>query len=322
MRDAVLRWTPLVTLVALVVGGGVAGLTAFDPEAVAAATGACARGYEPVNDALKEVRSEMRTEMRTERGTESEEAEHEGEEGEEGEHESELAREAVREIPVLEGTDPDEWDSLCIIARRPESLKELTSLFGTQAMSRVAPYGSYKEGAAVAAVRQADRVRSLRVAGTSGTAAAYGKGPLIVDSPDYPEVNGLGLHKNSGRVDSYAYDPAGKRLFAAVGTGGIWRSDDLGGSWRNASGNLPDHGHRCRGLVEGAGRDAPRPDRGADVRLQRLHRPRRLLVRRPRQDLDALEGCPAGRAGLRARGRPGAPAAGVRRDAARAVRVP
>ena len=63
MRDAVLRWTPLVTLLALVVGGGVAGLTAFEPEAVAAAGAACARGYEPVDDALKEVRSEMRTEM-------------------------------------------------------------------------------------------------------------------------------------------------------------------------------------------------------------------------------------------------------------------
>jgi hypothetical protein len=243
--------TGVVALVVAVAGVLVhvgVGRTTSDPsrEPVAAR---CARGYEPVVDALAEVRAEMRSEGESEEAAgegeseeaQREEAEREGEHAEEGgsEFERELAREAVREIPVLEGVDPDDYASLCIVARRPESLKELTSLFNTQAMSRLAPYGVYRDGAALNAVRQARALERVSIPAAAGTAARYGVGPLIVDNPAYPEVSGLGLHKNSGRVDSYAYDSANKRLFAAVASGGIWRSDNLGRSWRNATGNLP-----------------------------------------------------------------------------------
>ncbi len=189
----------------------------------------CARGYEPVEDALAEVRAEMRREGESEESEASEEAE----------HESELAREAVRELPMLRGVDPDRYDDLCVVARRPESMGELTSLFNTQAMARLAPFGAYREGAALNAVRQARAVERVALPAAEGTAARYGVGPLIVDHPDYPEVNGLGLHKNSGRIDSYAYDGRAGRVFAAVASGGIWRSDDLGRTWRNSTGNLP-----------------------------------------------------------------------------------
>ena len=234
MRGLPLRWFPLLTLVALVAAAALVGLRAPAGDARPVADATCARGYEPVLDALKEVRSELRAE-----GEHADE--HAGDEGDDegGEADGEFAREAVRELPVLQGTDPDTWDQLCVVARRPESMRELSAMFDTRAVPRLAPYGSYREGAAPHAVRQARAISRTTVPGTAGTAASYGKGPLVVDSPDYPEVNSLGLHKNSGRVDSYAWDPAAKRLFAAVGTGGIWRSDDLGGTWRNASGNLP-----------------------------------------------------------------------------------
>ncbi len=75
--------------------------------------------------------------------------------------------------------------------------------------------------------------------GSDGTGAAYGTGPLIVNDPRYPKVNSLGLVYNSGRVDSFAWDPAAGRLFAAVGNGGIWRSDDKAKTWQSANGNLP-----------------------------------------------------------------------------------
>ena len=216
----------------------------------AAAAARCARGYEPVTAALAEVRAEMRNEGEGEQESEEErereaeaEAEREAEREEGGdaetEYERELAREAAREIPVLAGVDPDDYDELCIVARRPESLQELTSLFNTQAMARLAPFGVYREGAALNAVRQARALERVSLPAAEGRAERYGVGPLVVDHPDHPEVNGLGLHKNSGRIDSYAYDGTNKRLFAAVGSGGIWRSDNLGRSWRNASGNLP-----------------------------------------------------------------------------------
>ena len=238
IRLRTLLLTAVVAL-ALAVAGVLVALDRGEParttRASASAT-SCARGYVPVDDALAEVRKEVAAEVG------AEEAGREGaKEREHGESEAkrELAREASREIPVLAGVDPDDYDHLCIVGRRPESMGELTSMFSTQAMSRLAPYGAYREGAALNAVRQARAVERVSIPAAAGTAAPYGVGPLIVDHPDYPEVNGLGLHKNSGRVDSYAYDAVHGRLFAAVASGGIWRSDDLGRSWRNAGGDLP-----------------------------------------------------------------------------------
>lgn len=189
---------------------------------------ACAPGFQPVDEALAEVRKEMAVEHDGEHG--EEEGEHAEEEGED----DELVREATRELPMLDGTDPDDWDHLCVVAKRPESLQELNALFNTRAMSRLAPLGAYRQGAAYAAAQQAARMGSL-----AGKARLHGRGPLIVDDPAYPEVNGLGLTHDMGRIDSYAWDPAHDRLFAAVGNGGIWRSDDLAGHWRDATGNLP-----------------------------------------------------------------------------------
>lgn len=232
-----MRWLAVALTLALV-GSLVATVLLSRPDRASAGAETCAPGFQPVEDALREVRAEMRAE-----GEYAEQADHDAEAAREaaaeheGEAEGELVREAVRELPMLRGTDPEDWDHLCVVGKRPESLKELNALFETRAMARLAPYGAYRDGAGIAAARQAAALRTTPAA--SGTAREYGRGPLIVNDPAYPEVNGLGLADNMGRIDSFALDPAHQRIFAAVGNGGIWRSDDLAGHWTDATGNLP-----------------------------------------------------------------------------------
>jgi photosystem II stability/assembly factor-like uncharacterized protein len=66
-----------------------------------------------------------------------------------------------------------------------------------------------------------------------------GTGPLIADSPSYPDSATSGYEDLSGRVGSFAYDAAGHRLFAAAAQGGVWESDNLGISWRSIGDRLP-----------------------------------------------------------------------------------
>ncbi|MBB6628427.1 hypothetical protein H5V45_13955 [Nocardioides sp. KIGAM211] len=252
MSGLVRRWILVVTVLAVAIGGTFAAValrSSGGREPSAGPAGDCALGYQPVEQALAEVRAEMRNERAAARAdseeareeAEREEAEREGEAAREGEsgEDAELVREAVAELPMLAGTDPDEWDSLCVRSKRPESLQELSAMFGARAISRLAPYGTYAQGAALHAVAQRQSMRAGSVPGSAGKARLYGQGPLVVDDPRYPEVNGLGLSDNSGRIDSYAWDPKAKRLFAAVGNGGIFRSDDLAQHWKSANGNLP-----------------------------------------------------------------------------------
>ena len=57
-----------------------------------------------------------------------------------------------------------------------------------------------------------------RIAKADGNWLPYGKGGLLAGNSVY-----------SARVDNFAYDAGKKRLFAAVGTGGIWMSTAAGG---------------------------------------------------------------------------------------------
>ena len=47
---------------------------------------------------------------------------------------------------------------------------------------------------------------------------------MIGDDPTYPEVAGQGFSNLSGRIDQFAWDDVAKRMFVAVGNGGIWMS--------------------------------------------------------------------------------------------------
>lgn len=127
--------------------------------------------------------------------------------------------------------------SQCAPPRSPEPARELLALQAQWS----AKTGTPPPGALQAAVTQrAVLARSAaRVPGGSGTARPLGSTPLISDDPRFPSVNGLGLADLAGRVDDFAYDPVGRRVFAAVGTGGVWMSTDVGDSWRSVSDTMP-----------------------------------------------------------------------------------
>jgi hypothetical protein len=125
-------------------------------------------------------------------------------------------------------------------AKHPEQPFELILRQEGLESVRSAPYHKAHPGAYAAALAEFRKLaKASKSTGTSGKWEQYGQGPLQVDHPDYERVNGLGLVDNMGRLDSLAYDPVARRLFAAKGTGGIWLSENLGDSWRSIGDNLP-----------------------------------------------------------------------------------
>lgn len=88
-----------------------------------------------------------------------------------------------------------------------------------------------------AAIEQKASLQSLKkvIAKADGDWQEYGKGQLIAGNSFY-----------SARVDNFAYDPEKQRLFAAVGTGGIWMSEAVDGdittladAWVSVGDKLP-----------------------------------------------------------------------------------
>ena len=127
----------------------------------------------------------------------------------------------------------------CVNGSHPESMRELAWKSLAQAVPRVAPVGAVRPGAFGAALKEKGAMKPGSVSGTAGRAEPYGVGPLVVDDAQFPEVNGLGLADNSARVDQFSYDAPTGRLFAAVGSAGIYLSTDLGLSWRSVSDGMP-----------------------------------------------------------------------------------
>lgn len=131
-------------------------------------------------------------------------------------------------------------DLTCVTAKKPESLLELILRQEGLETVRSAPYDTVAPGAYANAVAQrGNSPKAGAVKGTSGAWKPYGQGPLIVNDPAYGSVNGLGLVYNSGRIDSLEYDAANNRLFAALGTGGVWLSENRGDTWRSIGDSLP-----------------------------------------------------------------------------------
>ena len=143
--------------------------------------------------------------------------------------------------------DPLVAAAACVPAARPERFDELALRAASLAAPRIAPFQGWRAGARAAAIEQRQAMEDLPVPpGAAGQATPYGRGPLVVDDPRYGTA-ALGLADNAGRIDDLVHDPgadpatvADDRVFAAVGNGGIWLSEDLGESWRSISETLPN----------------------------------------------------------------------------------
>jgi hypothetical protein len=152
------------------------------------------------------------------------------------------ARESFAKAGCPAGTTREaDSHGTCVPLKHPETPGELLIGQAERVSIRSAPFDRVAPGAYANAIaeRQALVQSKPQVKGVAGTWAKYGRGPLIADSPDYSNVNGLGLHKLSARLDGLTYDAANNRLFAAEGTGGLWLSTDQGVTWRSIGDGLP-----------------------------------------------------------------------------------
>lgn len=129
----------------------------------------------------------------------------------------------------------------CIPRTGPESFTELALRDAQMSSIRLAPTGEVRSGAAesAAAERAALVAANPDVPGTGGAARKYGVGPINSDDDRFPEISDTGFVDNTGRIDDFHWDAATGRLFAAIGTGGVWLSEDRGDSWRPITDNLP-----------------------------------------------------------------------------------
>ena len=122
---------------------------------------------------------------------------------------------------------------------RLESFDELAARNAQQDAAMSAPFFAVAEGAAWSAAmeRQAMVEGGVTVNGSDGTLAMHGQGPLNFDEDPYD--SGTGIVDSTGRIDDFFYDAGTNRLFAAIGTAGVWLSEDRGATWRSIGEGLP-----------------------------------------------------------------------------------
>ena len=117
-------------------------------------------------------------------------------------------------------------------ARLPETFADLARVNEATGQR----FGIDTPQALAAAVRAKGRLARTSIPGTAGTWTPVGKGALRADDTSYSSAASFGLGKLAGRVVDFAYDDAGRQLFAAVANGGVWRSADLGDHWTSIAG--------------------------------------------------------------------------------------
>ncbi len=127
----------------------------------------------------------------------------------------------------------------CRPVQAPEQFHELAAMQAERNVLSAGPLGYTPPGALRAALAARQAATGVAVPGSLGTFTPLGTTPLIADDPDAPEVNGLGLADQAGRVDSLAYDAVHGRLFSSPGTGGVWMTTDLGKNWKSVGDALP-----------------------------------------------------------------------------------
>lgn len=134
-----------------------------------------------------------------------------------------------------------ELSGLCVREKHPEAYAEFAAGRGQMHAIENAPLAAPPAGAMSAALaeRSALVAAAVSVPGAGGSWTPYGKGPLIGNDARFGSVNGQGLVKLNGRVDSLDFDPVAGRLFASLGSGGVWVSENMGKSWRSIGDSLP-----------------------------------------------------------------------------------
>lgn len=124
-----------------------------------------------------------------------------------------------------------------------EALPEMAAREGLEGSKASAPLSAVPAGAYANAVRQADQMAAnfnSGVPNSSGSWTPLGKTPLLQNDPTYGRTFGLGDTKVSGRVSSFAYDPARPGLwFASSSDGGVWMTVNSGGVWQSVGDMLP-----------------------------------------------------------------------------------
>ena len=142
-----------------------------------------------------------------------------------------------------------------ILAKQPESAAELMRVINNRSLKS----GPLEPGAVRAAYEQKLAIAGkANIAGAAGDWREYGKGNLVSDA-------GFETGAISARVDNFAYDPIHKRLFAAVGTGGIWMSEAVGGDVRTLADNWVSVGDKLPSQVNGGVTWTPDVDGDGDA---------------------------------------------------------
>lgn len=143
---------------------------------------------------------------------------------------------------LMRETEPS-GETECISGKHPEPFYEFNMSRQRRLSAVSAPYDSEPmPGAFRRSLEHKAKMATGKASGVLNADAVwapYGSGPLIVNDERYPSVNGDGMVYNAGRIDTFDYDPVGKRLFASLGTGGIWMSLDKGQNWTSVGETLP-----------------------------------------------------------------------------------
>jgi hypothetical protein len=131
----------------------------------------------------------------------------------------------------------------CVSRKLPESFSEVAA--------REAAVGAGRAGATGETLRRAVEQKKAmaplkaKVANASQSWSPWGQGPQVAD-PAFPDGSADGIPEVAGRADHFAYDAEARRLFVAIGNGGIWMSEavdgdlaTLGDHWVSISDNMP-----------------------------------------------------------------------------------
>ncbi|TMM00371.1 MAG: hypothetical protein E6G10_16085 [Actinobacteria bacterium] len=131
----------------------------------------------------------------------------------------------------------------CVRLGHPEGA-ELLQANASLTSPSVAPFHSLRRGAGEAAAREAAALAAepRAIPGAAGSWTPLGKGALDASDTTYDATQGStqeGFNFVTGRVEDFAYDAAHGRLYAAPVNGGVWRSTDMGKTWRPIGDGLP-----------------------------------------------------------------------------------